>query len=44
MAAEPGIFETIYTLRSLRRFKPDPVPREAIHKVIEAATKAPSAS
>ena len=32
----------MYTQRQITRFKPDPVPREAIEKIIEAATKAPS--
>ncbi|MCS7276643.1 MAG: nitroreductase family protein [Dehalococcoidia bacterium] len=36
------VFEAIYTLRAIRRFKPDPVPDELIWKVLEAATKAPS--
>ena len=39
---EMGLFEAMYTQRQTTRFKPDPVPREAIDKVIEAATKAPS--
>ncbi|PKB64736.1 MAG: hypothetical protein BZY80_02175 [SAR202 cluster bacterium Io17-Chloro-G2] len=39
---EMGLFEAMYTQRQITRFKPDPVPREAIDKVIEAATKAPS--
>ena len=41
---EIGLFEAIYTQRALRRLKPDPVPDELLHKVIEAATKAPSGS
>ncbi len=41
---EIGLFEAIYTQRALRRLKPDPVPDDLIHKVIEAATKAPSGS
>lgn len=39
---EMGLFEAMYTQRQITRFKPDPVPREAIDKVMEAATKAPS--
>ena len=39
---EMGIFEAMYTQRQITRFKPDPVPREAIEKIIDAATKAPS--
>ncbi len=37
-----GLFEAIYSQRAIRRLKPDPVPDELIHKLIEAATKAPS--
>ena len=40
--AEPGIFEIMYSLRAMRRLKPDPVPQDLIWKVIEAGTKAPS--
>ncbi len=39
---EMGLFETIYTQRQFTRYRPDPVPREAIDKIIDAATKAPS--
>ena len=38
-----SLFEAIYTQRAVRRFKPDPVPDEAIHAILEAATMAPSA-
>jgi nitroreductase len=37
-----GLFDAIYTQRAIRSFKPGPVPREAIIKIIEAGTKAPS--
>jgi nitroreductase len=39
---EIGLFEAIYSQRQITRYKPDPVPQEAIEKIIEAATKAPS--
>ena len=39
---ELGLFETIYSQRQITRYKPDPVPKEVIDKIIEAATKAPS--
>ena len=42
MAEDIGLFEAIYTQRAIRHFKPDPVPEDLIHKLIEAATKAPS--
>ena len=44
MASDPGLFETMYQLRAMRRLKPDPVPEELIWKLVEAGTKAPSGS
>jgi nitroreductase len=41
---EIGLFEAIYSARSLRRFKPDPVSDEVITKVLDAAIRAPSGS
>lgn len=40
---ELGVFETIYSARALRRLKPDPVPDALLHKVLDAAIRAPSA-
>ena len=40
--AELGIFETIFSTRSLRRLKPDPVPDAVLYKVIDAGIRAPS--
>ena len=37
-----GLFEAIYSARSLRHFKPDPVPQELITQVIDAAIRASS--
>jgi nitroreductase len=37
-----GLFEAIYSARSLRHFKPDPVPQELIEKVIDSAIRASS--
>jgi nitroreductase len=34
--------EAIFTQRSIRRFKPDPIPIEDLHLIIEAAVKAPN--
>ena len=42
MTNEVGLFEAMYTQRALRKFKPEPVSDEHVHKLIEAATKAPS--
>jgi nitroreductase len=36
------LYEAIYTTRSMRRLRPDPVPPELIVKIIEAATMGPS--
>lgn len=37
------LFDVLYSQRAVRKYKRDPVPKHLIHKVIEAATKAPSA-
>jgi nitroreductase len=37
-------FEVVHTQRSIRKFKPDPVPDEAIWKIVDAAIRAPSGS
>jgi nitroreductase len=42
--AEIGLFEAIYSARAMRRLKPDPVPDEAITKILDAAIRAPSGS
>lgn len=39
-----SLFEAIYTSRALRRFKPDPVPDEAIFQIIDAGIRAPTGS
>jgi F420 biosynthesis protein FbiB-like protein len=35
-------FEVVHTMRSIRQFKPDPVPDAAIWKMLDAAIRAPS--
>ncbi|MGE0826110.1 MAG: nitroreductase family protein [Candidatus Binatia bacterium] len=42
MAEELGIFETIYSMRAMRRLKTDPVPLEMIRKILDAGIRAPS--
>ena len=42
MADEIGLFEAMYTQRALRYIKPDPIPDELIHKVIDAGIRAPN--
>ena len=37
-----GLFEAIYSARSIRRLKPDPVPEELITAILDAAIRAPS--
>jgi nitroreductase len=39
---EIGLFEAIYSARSLRRLKPDPVPEELITKILDSAIRASS--
>lgn len=41
--ADLSLHEAIFTTRSMRHLKPDPVPREDLEYIIEAATMAPSA-
>ena len=40
--AEPGIFEVMYSTRSMRRLKPDPIPDEVLYKILDAGIRAPS--
>lgn len=40
--AEHELFDIMYTCRSMRRLKPDPVPDELIYRILEAGTQAPS--
>ena len=39
-----AIYEAMRARRSIRRFKPDPVPRDVVRQLLEAAVTAPSAS
>lgn len=42
MSRDFGLFEAMYTSRSLRRFKPDPVPEDVVYQLIDAAIRAPT--
>ena len=42
MTEQINLFETIHTLRAMRRLKPDPVPDELINQILDAATCAPN--
>ncbi|MFT4572479.1 MAG: nitroreductase [Hyphomicrobiaceae bacterium] len=39
---EIGIYEAMSTLRAVRRLRPDPIPEEVLHRVLQAATWAPT--
>jgi nitroreductase len=39
---ELDVYEAMRTLRAVRRLKPDPIPDAVIHRVVEAATWAPT--
>jgi len=36
------VYEALYTTRAMRRVKPDPVPVEVQHKILDAAIRAPT--
>ena len=38
------VFECIRTRRTVRNFKPDPIPQEIVHKILQAARWSPSSS
>jgi len=44
MSDDIGVFEAMHTCRSIRYLKPDPVPDELIHKILDAAIRAPTGS
>lgn len=37
-----SLFDAIYSQRAIRSFRPDPIPRAIVTRIVEAATKAPS--
>jgi nitroreductase len=39
---EPGLFEIMFSLRSMRYLKTDPIPPEVLNKILVAGTQAPS--
>jgi nitroreductase len=43
-ADNAGLFEIMYSCRAMRRLEPDPVPRELLVKLVEAANQGPSGS
>lgn len=41
-SSDPGLFETMYSMRAIRRLKSDPIPEETLKKIVEAGVHAPS--
>ncbi len=39
---DPGLFEIMFSLRSMRYLKTDPIPAEVLDKILAAGTQAPS--
>jgi nitroreductase len=39
---EMNVYEAMSTLRSVRRLRPDPIPDEVLHRILQAAVWAPS--
>ncbi len=39
---DPRLFETLFSLRAMRRLKPDPVPPELIERILRAGQAAPN--
>src|SRR6201987_2818960 len=42
MPEQPALFETIHSMRAMRRLKPDPVPDDLIRQILLAGQAAPS--
>jgi nitroreductase len=40
--AHPGLFEIMFSLRSMRKLKTDPIPQDVLDKILAAGTQAPS--
>src|SRR5215470_6520149 len=40
--AEAGLFDIMYSTRSMRKLKTDPIPDEVLYQILEAGTRAPS--
>ena len=39
---EIGLFEAMYSMRAMRRLKPDPIPEETLKQIVDAGIHAPS--
>lgn len=42
MTEHADLFETMRTMRAMRRLKPDPVPDALLHRILRAGSYAPS--
>jgi nitroreductase len=40
--SEIGLFEAMSTLRAVRRLRPDPIPEDVLHRIVQAASYAPT--
>jgi nitroreductase len=40
--AQAGIFDIMYSMRAMRRLKPDPIPEEILKKIVDVGIHAPS--
>jgi nitroreductase len=40
--AEAQLFDVMYSMRAMRRLKPNPIPEEVLKKIIDAGIHAPS--
>lgn len=41
-ADRDAVYRTIFARRDIRRFRPDPIPEDALERILEAAHHAPS--
>jgi len=41
-AADAKLFDVIYSLRAIRRLKPDPIPEDTLRKIVDAGIHAPT--
>jgi len=39
---DPGLFDIMFSLRSMRKLKTDPIPQDVLDKILAAGTQAPS--
>ncbi len=42
MKNDANLFDTMFTMRAMRRLKPDPVPEELVEQILRAGQAAPN--